>query len=47
MERDHVFYEVRAEADERIVILKVRSETGCLLCEVHTEAREKFVAVTL
>ena len=47
MKRDRVFYEVRAEADERPLTLKVRSETGCLLREVQTEARETCVALIL
>jgi hypothetical protein len=47
MEKDRVFYEVRAEADETVVTLKVRTDTDCLLCEGQTEAGETFVALTL
>jgi len=47
MERDRVFSEVRAEAEETVVTLKVRTEAEWLLCEVRTEAWERVVTLTL
>jgi hypothetical protein len=45
MERDHVLSEMRAEAEETAVALKITTGTDCLLCEVRAEAEERVVAL--